>query len=238
MTTGIDAETITILLDTESRSGNRVIAQQGAANRPQDPVAVDQPAITTATDVPGVKRVNHLAIRTCQFIKHTLFKRIPPHPDIVIGVHRHMAGLFCIIQTLIDQDAFIEWAHVHGRYYGSQKAHILEILASGKDILLNIDIQGADAFRSQEKANPELAGKVHTVFIKPRSIEQIRERLQHRGSDDDAEIQRRLETAVEELKVADDFDHVIVSGSREADHAAIRRLYLSLKTPCNGPKSV
>ncbi|MEX0322210.1 MAG: guanylate kinase [Puniceicoccaceae bacterium] len=140
-------------------------------------------------------------------------------------------------RSRIDQGKFIEWAYVHGRYYGSQKAHVLNVLTSGRDILLNIDVQGAEAFRKLEKSDPDLAGRVHTVFIKPESMEQIRERLDYRGSDDEAEIQRRLNTAEEEMKVADQFDHVIISGSREADYAAIRELYLSLKTQSASPGS-
>lgn len=137
----------------------------------------------------------------------------------------------------IEQGKFIEWAYVHGRYYGSQKAHVLHVLDSGRDILLNIDVQGAEAFRKLEQSDPDLAGRVHTVFIKPESMQQIRERLDYRGSDDEAEIQRRLKTAEEEMKVADRFDHVIISGSREADYSAIRELYLSLKTQSASPGS-
>ena len=159
-----------------------------------------------------------------------------PRPGEVDGTDYHFLTPE-EFELKIDQGDFIEWAYVHGRYYGSQKAHILEILTSGRDILLNIDVQGAESFRKQEQENPELSGKIHTVFIKPASMEQIRERLQFRGSDDEAEIQRRLNTAAEELKVADHFDHVIISGSREDDYAAIRELYLALKTPTNGPVS-
>ncbi len=157
-----------------------------------------------------------------------------PRPGEVDGTDYHFLSPE-EFKAKIDDGAFIEWAYVHGRYYGSQKAHILEVLASGRDILLNIDVQGAEAFRKQERDNPQLSGKIHTVFIKPASLDQIRERLLFRGSDDETEIQRRLNTAAEELKVADNFDHVIISGSREADYAAIRDLYLSLKTPNNGP---
>jgi guanylate kinase len=157
-----------------------------------------------------------------------------PRPGEIDGTDYHFLSPD-EFQAKIEQGAFIEWAYVHGRYYGSQKAHILEILSDGRDILLNIDVQGAAAYRKQERDNPDLSGRIHTVFIKPESMDQIRERLKFRGSDDDAEIQRRLNTAAEELKVADQFDHVIVSGSRETDYAAIRELYLSLKTPNNGP---
>ncbi len=151
-----------------------------------------------------------------------------PRPGEVDGVDYHFLGKEEFARRIRNGD-FIEWALVHGRYYGSERAHILRMLEGGHDILLNIDVQGAETFRLKARSSPELEGKVHTIFIKPRSLEQIRERLLHRGSDDEAEIQRRLRSAEEEIKVADHFDHVILSGSREADYTALRAHYLDLK---------
>lgn len=150
-----------------------------------------------------------------------------PRPGEIDGVDYHFLPVKAF-QEGIRAGRFIEWAEVHGRYYGSQKAHVLQRLAEGRDLLLNIDIQGAQAFRLDPSINAILPGRVQTVFIKPQSIGQIRERLQSRGADDEAEIARRLETAAREIPAAAQFDHVLVSGTREADYAALRTLYLSL----------
>ena len=91
-------------------------------------------------------------------------------------------------------------------------------------------MQGARAFRDEGRRNPALANRVHTVFIQPESMQQIAERLCGRGSDDEAEIKRRLRTAEAEIAQAGEFDHIIVSGSREADFKALRDYYLHLKS--------
>ncbi|MCC5835531.1 MAG: guanylate kinase [Opitutales bacterium] len=128
-------------------------------------------------------------------------------------------------QHRMKDGAFIEWAKVHSNYYGSQRRHIEAVLESGNDVLLNIDIQGARAFRSKVEAAENLDAGVLTVFIRPENIEQIKKRLIGRDLDSSEEIQRRLLTAEEELKAADEFDHCIVSGSRDADFEAVRQIY-------------
>jgi guanylate kinase len=121
---------------------------------------------------------------------------------------------------------FYEWARVHGRYYGSERAAVLEPLRKGRDLLLNIDVQGAAAYREAAREDPFLAERLLTVFVQPSGLEQIRERLRGRGSEDASEIERRLRTAAEEMPQAERFDAIIVSGSKEADYAAFRDIYL------------
>ncbi len=151
-----------------------------------------------------------------------------PRPGEIDGVDYHFLAAD-VFERKIQSGEFVEWARVHGRYYGSQTAHLLAGLASGRDLLLNIDVQGARAFRAKEREIPGLAGRIRTVFIRPASLEQIRERMRGRGAEDPAEIELRLRTARAEIAAASEFDHVIVSGTREADYAALRAYYLALK---------
>jgi guanylate kinase len=151
-----------------------------------------------------------------------------PRPGERDGVDYHFLPAEAFEQR-IQQGAFIEWAKVHGRYYGSQKDHVLEMLRSGRDLLLNIDVQGARSFLREPAITATLPGRLRTVFIKPASMQQIRERLQGRGADDEEEISRRLLTAAREIAVAGEFDHIIVSGTRDADYAALRALYLEIR---------
>jgi guanylate kinase len=129
-------------------------------------------------------------------------------------------------QAMIEAGEFYEWAQVHGRYYGSERAAVRGPLAAGKDLLLNIDVQGAASYRAAAAEDSWLANRLLTVFIRPTDLVQIEERLLGRGTDDENEIAKRLRTAELELPHARHFDEVIVSGTREADYAAFRALYL------------
>ena len=127
----------------------------------------------------------------------------------------------------VEGDEFLENAVVHGNHYGVLKSELKASLADGNDVLLNIDVQGAASFRKIARSDTTLAGQLVTVFIKPASIDQIRARLLHRGKDTSDEIERRLITAEQEMTQKDFFDHVIISGTKEADYEAFRHLYLS-----------
>jgi len=132
-------------------------------------------------------------------------------------------------KAMIAEGAFYEWAEVHGRYYGSERAAVLGPLRAGTELLLNIDVQGAANYRAAADEDPYLAARLLTVFVQPTGLDQIRERLRGRGTDDAAEIDRRLRTAEEELRQAEHFDEIIVSGSKDADYAAFRRLFLDFR---------
>jgi len=127
----------------------------------------------------------------------------------------------------IASGAFYEHAKVHSARYGVLREAVLRNLDASRDLLLNIDVQGAATFRGAALVDPRMSGRVCSAFIMPRSIDQIRERLVGRGSDDTAEIERRLNTARIEMGVWKSYDYCIVSGSREHDYEAIRSVYLA-----------
>jgi len=98
----------------------------------------------------------------------------------------------------------LEWAQVHGNFYGTPRDKIDQAVAFGQDILLEIDWQGAQQVK---KLFPEAIG----VFILPPSISTLRERLTQRGQDTEAVIERRIEAASEEISHASEFDYVIIN---------------------------
>lgn len=120
---------------------------------------------------------------------------------------------------------FYEWAHVHTNRYGTLKSEIQHKLAAGADLLLNIDVQGAETFRQAGREDPLLKGKVVTVFIMPPSMEELENRLRERSTDDEAEIQRRLGVARQEVQQRERYEHCILSGTREDDFAALHKIY-------------
>lgn len=125
---------------------------------------------------------------------------------------------------------FYEHANVHTNRYGTLKSEILDKLNSGTDLLLNIDVQGAATFRKAGQEDPLLEGKVVTIFIMPPSIEELESRLRSRSTDDEAEIQRRLAVAREEIKEEALYDHCILSGNRFEDFEALKTIYLQEKS--------
>lgn len=126
----------------------------------------------------------------------------------------------------IKNDEFYEWAQVHGRYYGTLRAEIDGKLAQGFDLLLNVDVQGAQTFRSvAAEKDCALYGRLVTVFIQPQNLDQLRERLRGRATDDEAEIEKRMQTAAQELAEAGNYDHVIVSSDRDSDFNALCAIY-------------
>lgn len=99
---------------------------------------------------------------------------------------------------------FLEWAEVHGNYYGTSKSWIEAEMAAGRDVLLEIDWQGAQQVR---KAFPGTIG----VFILPPSFDELERRLSGRGTDSAQVIARRLAAARDEMRHVGEFDYVIIN---------------------------
>jgi guanylate kinase len=106
---------------------------------------------------------------------------------------------------------FLEWACVHGNFYGTSKKQIMEDTAAGADIILEVDVQGAASVR-------QLLMDSVSIFILPPSYEVLRQRLIARGTDSPQQLEVRLRNAPEELKQYSSFDYVIIND--EIDRAA------------------
>src|SRR4029077_1164669 len=87
---------------------------------------------------------------------------------------------------------FLEHATVYGQSYGTLKSEVLGKLRQGKDVLLNVDVQGAPPIRARAETDPELKRALVTVFLTPASLAILEERLQRRGTDSPVAIQKRL----------------------------------------------
>ncbi|OFS82998.1 guanylate kinase [Oligella sp. HMSC05A10] len=107
-------------------------------------------------------------------------------------------------ETLRDSNELLEWAKVHDNYYGTPKAYVQERIDKGQDILLEIDWQGAAQVREQFP-------QVIDIFILPPSIEILNERLNKRGQDSQAVIERRVLAASKEIAQADKCEYVIIN---------------------------
>lgn len=125
----------------------------------------------------------------------------------------------------IESEAFIEWAKVHTNRYGTLKSVIQEKLEQDIDLVMNVDVQGVINFKKAAAENPLIGSRLVTVFVNVPDFEELTERLKARGSDDDAEIGRRLETAKWELTQWEAFDYVITSTSKDRDYATLLSIF-------------
>jgi guanylate kinase len=117
--------------------------------------------------------------------------------------------------------AFLEWAWVHQQNrYGTLASSVMEPLAAGRSLIINVDVQGVGNFRRAAAADPLLRRHLATVFINV-PLAELRQRMIDRGQDSAAEIERRLGTAQRELAEAASFDYRIESRSRDEDFAAL-----------------
>ena len=112
---------------------------------------------------------------------------------------------------------FLEHATVYGNSYGTLKSEVLGKLRQGKDVLLNVDVQGAAAIRQRATEDPELGRALVSVFLTPASLGTLEERLRKRGSDSEAVIQKRLSVARQEIAQLKHFDYLLMSSSISED---------------------
>jgi guanylate kinase len=112
---------------------------------------------------------------------------------------------------------FLEHATVHGNSYGTLKSEVLGKLRQGKDVLLNVDVQGAATIRGKSQEDPELKRALFSVFLTPPSMSILEERLRRRGTDAPAVIQKRLGVARQEIAQWRHFDYLLLSASIEED---------------------
>lgn len=124
---------------------------------------------------------------------------------------------------------FLEHAQVHSNRYGTRRAQVRELLDAGRDVLLNLDVQGAATVRRLAQEDVRLARSLVSVFIMPPSTEELRERLIGRGTDSPDEIERRMRVALDEMARWREYDYCLVSGSRERDFERIGAIYLAAK---------
>ena len=109
---------------------------------------------------------------------------------------------------MIDRGEFAEWAEIHGKLYGTSKKRLEETMDSGIDVILDIDVQGAEQLKKKYQ------GGVY-IFVLPPSLEALGERLQKRMVNSKEEIEKRLKVAAKEIKRYREYDYVIVNNILE-----------------------
>ncbi len=124
--------------------------------------------------------------------------------------------------TMVDCGEFAEWAEVHGNCYGTSKARLREMLDTGKDVLLDIDVQGG------RQIHESFPGAQY-IFVLPPSREVLKERLTGRGSDSPEVIEQRLRNAEGEIRDFTSYEYVIVNDSLEVALAELEAVVVSAR---------
>ncbi len=147
-----------------------------------------------------VKALLELDSRVLPSVSHTTR---PPR-----GQEKHGREYFFVSDEEFDRmvlaDAFVEWAHVHSRRYGTSKKAIEDRIAHGSDVILEIDWQGALQIR-------RIFANAVLIFVLPPSLDELRSRLERRGEDSPDVIDTRMQNAATELAQAKEFDFVIIN---------------------------
>jgi guanylate kinase len=120
----------------------------------------------------------------------------------------------------IRAEAFIEWAEVHGNYYGTRISTVMERLTMGEHILLDIDVQGGLQLKQKLPEG-------NLIFIMPPSLEVLEKRLRARGTDSDKVIETRLENARREMEIGQKYDYIVVNDQLEVAMAELHKIVLS-----------
>jgi guanylate kinase len=121
--------------------------------------------------------------------------------------------------SMVAEDAFLEWAEVHEHRYGTPRAPVDQALAAGRDVLFDIDWQGAAAIAA---ASPAEAVR---VFVLPPSMADLAARLHGRAQDDESVIRRRLERAYGEIAHWAEYDYVLINDDLDRAYAKLAAIY-------------
>ncbi len=141
----------------------------------------------------------------------------PPRPGEADGVDYHFTDVATFKKMAADGE-MLEWAHVFGHRYGTPKTPVEADLANGKDVLFDIDWQGAQQL--YQEAGPDVV----RVFILPPSIEELERRLRSRGTDSDEVIADRMSRAKAEIGHWDGYDYVLINEEIDACFAKVQQI--------------
>ncbi|MDT7529519.1 guanylate kinase [Sphingopyxis sp. SE2] len=141
----------------------------------------------------------------------------PPRPGEIDGVHYHFVDVETFKKMAADGE-FLEWAHVFGHRYGTPRAPVDAMLEAGKDVLFDIDWQGAQQL--YQEAGPDVV----RVFVLPPTMEELERRLRARNTDSDEVIAARMERAANEISHWDGYDYVLINDNVEGCFDEVRAI--------------
>jgi guanylate kinase len=133
------------------------------------------------------------------------------------GVHYYFVGKRRF-ETMRDGGELLEWAEVHGNYYGTPREPVERALSEGRDVLFDIDWQGA------QQVKKKMSEDVVSVFVLPPSVAELKSRLERRAEDSPEIIARRLRNAAEEIQHWNEYDYILVNRDLDKSFARLRAI--------------
>lgn len=115
---------------------------------------------------------------------------------------------------------FLEWASVHGEFYGTLKSQVTEILNTGRNVVLDIDIQGAGSVKQHM---PQAV----SIFIMPPSLEELGVRLRQRGTETPEKMEARLQIAEKEIEAAQTYDYLVINSELDLAVQSVKNIILN-----------
>jgi len=147
--------------------------------------------------------VGRLLAKDANILHSVSYTTRAPRPGEVDGREYHFVDEAQFV-AMRERDEFVEWAAVHGNFYGTSRVWLEEHMAAGTDVVLEIDWQGAQQVRQKFPA-------AVSIFILPPALDELERRLQGRATDSPSVIARRLAAALDEMKHVAEFDFVIIN---------------------------
>jgi guanylate kinase len=138
----------------------------------------------------------------------------PPRPGEIDGEDYFFLGEEDFRARIAAGD-FLEFAEVHGRFYGTLRSTVVDNLSQGVDVLIDIDTVGAASIRNC--GDPVIAAALADVFIMPPGLDELARRLRRRGTESEEQIATRLANAAAEMRHWRDYRYTLISGSMEED---------------------
>ncbi|MSU34016.1 MAG: guanylate kinase [Pedosphaera sp.] len=169
--------------------------------------------------IPGLRRVVTCTTRA-------------PRPSERDGVEYHFFRP-ADFELRVAEGEFLEHADVYGFRYGTRREAVMDLLKSGADGVLSLDVQGAATVKQLAATDPVLKPALVTAFITPPTLAELEYRLRSRAGDSEAAIQRRLASAEHEVLQWPTFDYLILSDTRESDLARMQSIFTAEKSRCS-----
>lgn len=142
------------------------------------------------------------------------------------GVAYHFVSKKAFLR-MRDESSFIEWAEVHGNYYGTSRQAVSDQLQQGQDVFLDIDVQGAAIISEDPAFDPV------SIFVAPPSLAELERRLRGRGTDSDETIALRLQNAVKEMAVVSQYQFLVINDNLDDAVLVMQSIIIARRSRTN-----